>query len=139
MPTQSPSDIMQNIKGYTSKILREEFSELNKMPSLEIIDRKLSYYGKNLIKIDTWSAKASQFNHFDGKYNKKRLSQRWNNFNGVKIQRDLYSAFLIMNTAEDLKSFDIDKCNDRFENFYKLHNLEVERLSGHKNLSSIGI
>ena len=25
---------MQNIKGYTSKILREEFSELNKMPSL---------------------------------------------------------------------------------------------------------
>ena len=34
LPTQSPSDIMQNIKGYTSKILREEFSELNKMPSL---------------------------------------------------------------------------------------------------------
>ena len=34
MPAQSPSDIMQNIKGYTSEILREEFSELNKMPSL---------------------------------------------------------------------------------------------------------
>lgn len=34
LPTQSPSDIMQNIKGYTSKILREEFKELSKMPSL---------------------------------------------------------------------------------------------------------
>ena len=106
---------------------------------LEIINRKLSYFGKCLIKIDTVSAKASQFNHFDGTYNKKRLSQRWNNFNGIKVQRDLYSAFLIMNTTYDLKSFDIDKCNERFENFYRLHNLEVERLSGHKNLSSIAI
>lgn len=34
LPTQSPYDIMQNIKGYTSKILREEFQELSKMPSL---------------------------------------------------------------------------------------------------------
>jgi hypothetical protein len=55
------------------------------------------------------------------------------------VQRDLYSAFLIMNIASDLKSFDIDKCNERFENFYRLHNLEVDRLTGHKNLSSIAI
>ncbi|MCI6697006.1 MAG: IS200/IS605 family transposase [Solobacterium sp.] len=34
LPTQSPSDIMQQIKGYTSKILREEFAKLSKMPSL---------------------------------------------------------------------------------------------------------
>ncbi|MCC0689121.1 MULTISPECIES: IS200/IS605 family transposase [unclassified Clostridioides] len=34
LPTLSPSDIMKNIKGYTSKILREEFIELSKMPSL---------------------------------------------------------------------------------------------------------
>ena len=32
-----------------------------------------------------------------------------------------------------------DKCNERFENFYRLHNLEVDRLKGHKNLSSIAI
>ena len=113
----------------------------NRAPSmlLGIINRKLSYYGKNLIKIDTRNAKASQFNHFDGTYQKKKLSQRWNDFNGVRVQRDLYSAFLIMNIAEDLKSFNINKCNERFENFYRLHNLEVKRLSGYKNLSSIGI
>lgn len=34
LPTQSPSDIMKSIKGYTSKILREEFEILSKMPSL---------------------------------------------------------------------------------------------------------
>ena len=44
-----------------------------------------------------------------------------------------------MNIANDLKSFDIDKCNERFENFYRLHNLEVEKLTGKKNLSSIAI
>lgn len=34
LPTQSPSYIVQQIKGYTGKILREEFSALSKMPSL---------------------------------------------------------------------------------------------------------
>lgn len=34
LPVQSPADIMQHIKGYTSKILRGEFIELEKMPSL---------------------------------------------------------------------------------------------------------
>ena len=131
----------KNDKGRFKRKKRFGKSIANRAPSmlLEIIDRKLSYYGRRLIKIDTWSAKASQFNHFDGTYNKKKLSQRWNDFNGIKVQRDLYSAFLIMNTADDLKSFDIDKCNERFNNFYRLHNLEVERLTGYKNLGSIGI
>jgi len=34
LPTLSPSDIMNKIKGVTSKVLREEFSKLEKMPSL---------------------------------------------------------------------------------------------------------
>lgn len=131
----------KNEKGRFKKKKRFGKSIGNRAPSmlLTIIDRKLSYYGKHLIKIDTWNAMASQFNHFDGTCNKKKLSQRWNDFNGIRVQRDLYSAFLIMNVAEDLKSFDINKCNERFENFYQLHNLEVERLTGHRNLSSIGI
>lgn len=139
--TKKSTKTEKNDKGRFKRKKRFGKSIANRAPSmlLSIIDRKLSYYGKRLIKIDTWSAKASQFNHFDGTYNKKRLSQRWNDFNGIKVQRDLYSAFLIMNTAYDLKSFDIDKCNERFENFYRLHNSEVERLTGQKNLSSIAI
>lgn len=33
-PTLSPSDIMKHIKGYTIRILRDEFMQLSKMPSL---------------------------------------------------------------------------------------------------------
>ena len=106
---------------------------------LTIINRKLGYFGEKLIEIDTFSAKASQFNHMTGEYHKKSLSQRWNDLNDVKIQRDLYSAFLIMNISDDLKSFDIKKCNDRFDNFKKLHDIEIQRLSSIDTLSSMGI
>ena len=34
---------------------------------------------------------------------------------------------------------DKDKCKDRFENFLMLHDKEVLRLTGNKNLSSIAI
>ena len=131
----------KNEKGKFKRKKRFGKSLANKAPSmlLNIIDRKLGYYGKELIKINTFEAKASQFNHFNGIYTKKSLSQRWNDFDGIKIQRDMYSAFLIMNIADDLKSFDMNKCNERFENFYQLHNLEVKRLTGKKNLSSIAI
>ncbi len=33
-PTLSPADIMQKIKGVTSRVLRDEFQQLSKMPSL---------------------------------------------------------------------------------------------------------
>ena len=131
----------KNNKGRFKRKKRFGKSLANKAPSmlLTIINRKLGYFGERLIEIDTFSAKASQFNHFDGTYTKKSLSQRWNDFNGIKLQRDLYSAFLIMNIADDLKSFDINKCNEKFKNFYRLHNLEIDRLTGQKNLSSIAI
>lgn len=134
-------NIEKNDKGKFKRKKRFGKSLANKAPSmlLTIINRKLGYYDENLIEINTFEAKASQFNHFNGTYTKKLLSQRWNDFNGIKIQRDMYSAFLIMNISNDLKSFDIDKCNERFENFYRLHNLEVDRLTGKKNLSSIAI
>ena len=50
----------------------------------------LIYFGEELIEINTFEAKASQFNHFDKTYTKKSLSQRWNDFNGRKVQRDMY-------------------------------------------------
>lgn len=34
LPKLSPANIMQKIKGVSSKLLREEFEELSKMPSL---------------------------------------------------------------------------------------------------------
>ena len=46
----------------------------NKAPAmlLEIINRKLGYFDKQLIKIDTWSVKASQYNHADDSAPRRR-------------------------------------------------------------------
>jgi len=130
-----------NEKGRCNKKKRFGKSLANKAPSmlLSIIDRKLKYHGKQLIKIDTWSVKASQYNHFDETCKKKKLSNRWNNFDGIKVQRDMYSAFLIMNVNPDLKSINKEQCDKTFNKFLILHNKEVDRLSGNKNLSSIAI
>ena len=131
----------KNEKGRFKRKKRFGKSIANRAPSMLInaISRKLGYFDIDLVKVSTFETKASQFNHFDGTYIKKSLSKRWNNFNGLKVQRDMYSAFLLMNTNETHDGFDIDKCNERFENFYRLHNLEVDRLTGKKNLSSIAI
>jgi hypothetical protein len=95
---------------------------------LTIIDRKLGYQGLSIKKIDTYAAKASQFNHVTGEFTKKQLSERWNDVGKTRIQRDLYSAFLIGNTTETLNSVDVDLCNAGWNNFVKLHNREIARL-----------
>lgn len=131
----------KNDNGKFKKKKRFGKSLANRAPAmlLTIINRKLKYFDTRLFEINTYKAKASQFNHFDGTYKKKTLSQRWNDFDGIKIQRDIYSAFLIMNINNDLESFNVNKCNERFDNFLELHNIEVNRLKGNKNLSSIAI
>ena len=131
----------KNDSGKFKRKKRFGKSIANRSPAMlmTIINRKLSYYGLELIEINTFKAKASQFNHMTGEYHKKSLSQRWNDLSGVKIQRDLYSSFLIMNISDDLESFDIEKCNDRFDNFKKLHDIEIQRLSNVVTLSSMGM
>ena len=106
---------------------------------LSILEKKLEARGAKLTRIDTKACRASQYNHFVEEYKKKKLSQRWNDFNGIKVQRDLYSAFLIMNVNKDLKSFDKKKCDERFAAFKVAHDAEIERLRHKKNLSCIGV
>lgn len=131
----------KNDSGKFKRKKRFGKSLANRAPAMlmTIINRKLACYELELIEINTFKAKAGQFNHMTGEYHKKSLSQRWNDLNGIKIQRDLYSAFLIMNVSDDLESFDIEKCNDRFDNFKMLHDIEIQRLSSPATLSSMGI
>lgn len=110
---------------------------------VEILNRKLNYIDKEVLKVNNYTTKASQYNHVNQTYKKKKLSQRWNeieyNNEVIKIQRDLYSSYLLMNMNEDLKTMNQEKCEMNFERFLIKHNQEVERLKGKKNLSSIGI
>lgn len=116
----------------------------NKAPSmfLTMLDNKLKWNDEKLYKIDTTKCKASQYNHFTNEYNKKELKDRWNK--DIEIQRDCYSAFLIMNVSEDLKSINRDECIETYDNFKILHDKEISRLkelklNGIKLISSMGI
>ena len=103
----------------------------NKAPAMliSIIDRKLKYNNNEIHKVDTKTFKASQYNHITDTYNKKGLSQRGQEIlPNVWIQRDLYSAFLLMNSNDDLLSTNRDKCIKTFDNFLILHNICIESI-----------
>jgi hypothetical protein len=130
--------------GKFNKKKRFGKSLANKAPSMliEIINRKLKYYGMEILKINTQKVKASQYNHFTGEYNKKELKDRWNE--DIQIQRDCYSAFLIMNVENDLELINRELCNKTYDNFKTLHDVEINRLkemkiSGINLISSMGI
>lgn len=117
-------------------------SLMNKAPSMfmTILDNKLKYVGKELKKIDTFKVKASQFNHFSGECVKKTVNERWNDFNGMNIQRDLYSAFLIMNVKDNLCEIDTRACNVSWEAFKTSHDKEIVRLrNSERTITSMGI
>lgn len=122
--------------GRINKKKRFGRSLSNNSPSqlLTILDRKLHYVGCFLKKIDTFEVKASQFNHKTKECVKKKLSQRWNVIDNIKIQRDLYSAFLIQNVSDDLKSVDTDLCDKKYDKFVNLHNIEINRLKETKEM-----
>lgn len=130
--------------GRFNKKKRFGKSLANKAPSmfLTMLNNKLKQNGEMLYKIDTYKVKASQYNHFTDEYNKKELKDRWNN--DIEIQRDLYSAFLIMNVKDNLKEIDRELCIKTYDNFKILHDKEIDRLkelkkNGYKLISSMGI
>ena len=102
----------------------------NKAPAmlLTIIDRKLKYQDLSLNKVNTITFKASQYNHFEDTYNKKSLNNRWNLINKDYIQRDLYSAFLLMNSKSNLKEVDKSLCDKNYNEFKTKHNELIDKM-----------
>lgn len=129
--------------GKTNRKKRFGKSLANRAPGMliSLIDNKLNYLGLSIKKVDTGKVKASQFNHITETCEKKSLSKRWNQFPSGDVQRDMYSAFLIMNTKENLKEIDADRASETFASFLELHNREVGRIKAldKKQLSSMGI
>ena len=133
----------KNKGGKFNKKKRFGKSLANKAPSmfLTILDNKLKWNDTRLNKIDTYRIKASQYNHIEDTYTKKDLSERWNDFGEFRIQRDCYSAFLIMNVNKNLSIINRDLCFSEFDNFKLLHDKEINRLlaSKDKKISSMGM
>ena len=78
--------------------------------------------------VDKYNYRASQYNHLTNEYIKPKLSDRtkkiWDNL----IQRDLYSAYLLLNHNEDFKAIDRKKCIENFNTFIEKHNQLIEEL-----------
>jgi hypothetical protein len=114
----------------------------NKAPALfvSILEYKCKYLGVKFNKINTWTAKASQYNHETDDYQKKKLHQRWSRVGKYNVQRDLYSAFLIKNIDEALEKIDKKLCDKEFDSFVLNHDMEIKRLKlSMPTISSMGI
>ena len=67
------------------------------------------------------TVKASQYDHELNTFIKKKLSQRFHIFSdGTKVQRDIYSAFLLYCVDYMGEKIDRQKCLDFFNNFYNM-------------------
>lgn len=98
------------------------------------LNEKLSYFGKELIEINPYKTKASQFNHISQEFKKCSLEVRFKELiQGIVVQRDLYSAFLIKN-VENLSEYNMEKINRQFEKFYEKQLKEVERIKNEGSL-----
>lgn len=97
--------------GYMSGTAPGEF--------LRILEYKLSRQEKQLYRILPFLVKASGFNHHTGSYQKMPVKKSWRIVDGQKVEKNLYSAFLLSNLAEDMRSFDLERCAERFPGFLK--------------------
>ena len=115
----------------------------NKAPAtlVGLLNQKLLSRGlEGVVKVPT-GVRASQYNHITDDYQKKELSQRWNRMpDGRRIQRDLYSAFLLQHMNEKRDGFDRPSLQRDYETFAAMHDQEIERLKhAPKTIASMGI
>ena len=119
-------------------------SVANKAPAMliEILNRKLISRGYDgIIKIPPGRLRASQYNHITDDYQKKELSQRWNVMpDGARVQRDLYSAFLLQHVNEDGSDYDKIALNRDYPAFVIQHDAVIRSLrNSPKTVTSMGI
>lgn len=103
---------------------------------IAFIQERAEKEGKTFIKADTRSVKASQLDHTTGEYIKVSLSTRTKNVDNFKVQRDLYSAFLLQHVKDDKKTVDLELCSKNFERFLSNQDRTMRELE--TGLSSTG-
>lgn len=93
-------------------------SILKRSPGLrqKDLEDKCKKYGCKIKYVER-DFRASQFNHITGEYEKHKLSERTKLIGKTRVQRDLYSAFLLKNAKRGNKNVDVKKCNEDFKHF----------------------
>ena len=89
-------------------------------------------YG-NVLKVPIFDYRASQYDHLSGAFEKKKLSKRWHIFEtGEKVQRDLYSAFLLYCANETAQQINPELCLKEYDQFKTNHDLCIEKIIQNK-------
>ena len=96
---------------------------------IKTLESKVIAQGGTFKKVNTIKFKASQYDHKTNKCNKKELTQRWHLFDdGTKVQRDLYSAFLLKNSNKARTKSNQKLCEETYQTFKNLHDKEIQRI-----------
>ena len=102
---------------------------------LSILDRKLSYIDSSIKKVNTAKVRASQYNPLTKTYQRKELKDRMIQLkDGIIVQRDMLSAYILSNTNSSLASINKRKCLQGFDNFKHLQDSEIQRLQQNNQL-----
>jgi hypothetical protein len=112
-------------------------SILRRSPGYFIKQAKYRYAssGGTVREVNTWTFKASQYDHMLDDVNKKKLSKRWHELpDGIKVQRDLYSAFLIYCADRELTRPDKKLCDAFFKQFLELHNRCIDEIKNSRRV-----
>lgn len=132
----------KNKKGKWQSKKRFGKSIANKAPAtfVKILERKVQRLGGTFERVSTFDTKASQFDHIDHTFKKAKLSKRWKTLaDGTRVQRDLYSAFLMQSLNDTLDGYDDTYIQVHFSNFKTLHDIEIQRLVTVDTPSSVGV
>lgn len=133
----------KNANGKNLSRKRFGKSIANRAPALFVktYERKVLAAGGAFHQVPTRATKASQYLHDRKTFKKKKLYQRWNRMaDGRRVQRDLYSAFLLKHTNDTFNGFNQQALEADYPSFLILHDAEIRRLKAQTHLpSSMGI
>lgn len=116
-------------KIHTKKRFGKSLSRCAPAMFITILTNKAARYGGKVIKVSTFETKASQFDHTDESYTKKKLSERMAHLSsGEVVQRDLYSAFLLEYIDTQSLEYDTEALKSAFPAFLKMHENTKKRL-----------
>ena len=125
---RSDKESVIKCKGGTEKVIHKfkrkkrfgkSINDRSPAQMVSILKMKANQYDIPFDEINTTSFKASQYHHDIDKYIKPVLSERYKDIAGRRVQRDLYSAFLIWHANQDLTVPDRESC---IKDFYRFAN-----------------
>ena len=134
--------VVKTKSGKSKKILKNKKKKRfgkslnNHSPGLfeKMLIQKLGYHHKTLNYVNLPTYRASQYNPETKEYKKSELNERVKVLFDKLIQRDLLSAFLLQNPMDDLMSIDINKVEQKIDNFIRMHDACVQELMNKPNM-----